>query len=161
MNKLRILSGFEFGYLAGAIEWVDRGQKPIATCGARQLSLPEVAFLKQDLRRALSIPAAHGRIGGFVLRQTDRWFLWGVYKYRWALDALLYLYLERDHPAWIAGLVFGYSPDAIAKHLQESCTTRSASRSAGSRTSDKMEIVGPSLRQRNRRIPYMRRRRFP
>ena len=110
-NRLEILSGYESGLLALAIEWVGRGSKPIAEVCSGRFSSSQLCSLKRDIGSVLSTTNEPG-ISAYLLHRKNGWCEYGVYRFAWALEALLYVSKHNCAP-WLQGLVFGYSPEAI------------------------------------------------
>jgi len=116
-NQLNILTDYEFGSLVSAIEWVGRGSKPVAEVCSQKLPPAKICDLKRDIRLALLL-ANEPNISGYILYRKNGWCEYGVYRFSWVMEALLFISRKNSAP-WLQGLVFGYSPDAIERYCQE------------------------------------------
>lgn len=123
MADFSILSDFEVARSLAAIEAVGRASKPVAEVGNVKLSSSRVAELDGDLAQCLRL-AGEPEVKPFVLREEGGRWSYGFYRHSWARDALEFL--RRRHRGarlsaydrdWIAGLLFGYSPEAIQRFL--------------------------------------------
>lgn len=157
MTKTRILSDFELGRLVAGIESVRNGVRPIARCGSMAISRVDMNALRSEISRALWRPCRTHRnrerpVQGFIRKQGG-YVLWGVYRFRWAFDALSYLELER-HPSGrhLYALLLGYSAERVAE-VSKSDTKSSASRSKGRFSNGTLEIVRPYGSPIGRRTP--------
>ncbi len=120
-----ILTEYERGRAQIAIEWVARSQKPIVEIGGRSLKNCDLNALAEDLN--LCIAQSGEVVLGFVIPFgiTD-YCCYGFYRERWAIKALLSvqdnesLSLNPQNRAWVQGLLFGYSPDAIQRFISSS-----------------------------------------
>jgi len=121
LNEFRILTEYEYSRAQIAIEWIARAEKPIAEIGGRPIKGCDFQALIYDLNRCISLSGE--RVRAFVMPDKARGFCcYGFYRYRWAVEALLFLWGEksgpfRSHSLWMQGLIFGYSPGAIEKFI--------------------------------------------
>lgn len=111
-----LLRDYEVGRCISAIEWVARGEKPIAEIAARSLSSAELKRLTKELEGI--IETALEPVRGYILPLADSgMYAFGFYSAPWAIEARLFLELY-DCPDWLQGLVFGYSPHSIQKFIE-------------------------------------------
>ena len=147
----KILTEYERGRAQIAIEWVARAQKPIVEIGGRSLKNCDLNALAEDLN--LCIAESGEVVKGFVIPfGTTDYCCYGFYCESWAIKALLSvqenesLSLNPQNRAWIQGLLFGYSPDAIQRFISASSLIQ-ASREHCLCTVGKVEIfhISPAL----------------
>lgn len=118
------LSNFEAGRCLSAIEWVSRGDKPLAEVGCVRLELAEVGRLQAALDDLLGRAGETG-IRAYILQLADlRMYAYGFYAEPWTIEARLFLE-ENACPDWLQGLLFGYSPSSIQAFINSSDEPRS------------------------------------
>lgn len=119
MPDFTILSDFEVARSIAAIEAVGRAVKPVAEVGNVKVPDSRVRQLQGDLKHCLSLASERG-VQGFIRKEEGGRWSYGFYRHPWVLDALQFLHrqkLSAYHRDWIAGLLFGYTPDAIQRFL--------------------------------------------
>lgn len=121
MSSYNVLSEFERGACANAIEFIARCGKPVVEVGSRVLSeVQPVEHLESDLRGCIA--ESGEEVSAYVLENEPRAWAYGFFAKPWVLAALRFLYQEQGvndayHRHWIAGLLFGYEADAIGAFL--------------------------------------------
>jgi hypothetical protein len=121
IDALAILTEYEAGHVITAVEWIARAGKPIMEIGGRIVHERDMEALAHDLNHCLTL-AGEQDVRGFIMRERENWWLFGVYRYPWALAAFLYLQSEAPrlhgiHAHWIRGLLFGYDAEAIQRFI--------------------------------------------
>jgi hypothetical protein len=122
VQRLKVLSEYEFGRAQIAIEWVARGHKPIVELGGRLVDGPTLRWLVDDLN--LCVAESGEQVRGFVVPEKPRGFCcYGFYRYPWAIEALMDMWrvtprgMNVARQIWQEGLIFGYSPEAIQRFI--------------------------------------------
>jgi hypothetical protein len=152
MQGFRLLSEYECGRAQMAIEWVARGQKPVAEIGGRPLAGCDLRALACDLGRCVARSGESVR--AFVIPDgVSGYCCYGFYRYPWAIDALRFAWGSRQRRSdlrqslwWIQGLVFGYSPAAIQRF------SSSVSGARGSSPHSRQRIEGRPVYRRLGRV---------
>jgi hypothetical protein len=156
VSSCRVLTEYECGRAQIAIEWVARGQKPIAEIGGRPITDCDISALACDLD-GLICKSGESVFGFLAPEGADR-CMYGFYKYPWAIGALLHvLGIERApegarQSSWLQGLVFGYSPSAIQEFISSGCAGPESNSHPSPYNLGKVGIYGtlaPLVRRRN------------
>lgn len=113
-----ILSDYEMGKVMAAIEIVAATSKAIVEIAGRNaIGLSE---LVSDLEQCVSLSGLSGvRVW---TRESGGRVRYGIYREKWALDALDFLdrtSLSSLDRAWISGLLFGYRSEAIQQFIEK------------------------------------------
>lgn len=121
-GALAVLTEFEAGCCAVAIESITRLGKPIAEVCTRRIEESRIPSLESDLLRCLESSGQAASVKGFIRRVDEARVSFGFFTHPWALEALEYLdqhrsQIEARHVDWIEGLLFGYQADAIQAFL--------------------------------------------
>ena len=118
MWKPRVLYEYEIGRAMSAIEEILLRNKPIADLGIR--SGGKKSDLIHDLRACIQSRKAQGKV--FVwINKVDGRFNYGFYSHHCILDAMHHMLHSDIDPMLrhvFLGLIFGYSPDSIAKFVR-------------------------------------------
>jgi hypothetical protein len=123
MMTMKVLTEYEVGRAVWAAEIIAKTDKPITEVGAR---VCQVKDLQDDLAQVLKLASesAEVRIWTHPAKLAEsadeiRW-RYGFSKETWPYRALQFLdaiQLDDRDRAWINGLLFGYRPDAIQRHI--------------------------------------------
>lgn len=132
-----VLSDDDMSRVMTAVETVALTGKVIEEVGGRKSN--NVPGLVADLEQCIELS---GHAGVHVwTRESGGRVRYGVYRERWALDALDFLDradLAGLDRAWISGLLFAYRPEAIQQFIDQNCGgSRASSESAQAQRSAK------------------------
>ena len=129
LDGFRLLSEYECGRAQIAIEWVARAQKPVVEIGGRPETECDLRALAHDLNRCIA--RSGETVRAFVIPDgTPRYCCYGFYRYPWAVEAMIFAWGKNARRpnsrqwAWIQGLIFGYSPDAIQRFISSASVSR-------------------------------------
>ena len=113
----KILSEFELGLAAAAIEEVARLDKPLAEVGCRDGNRDDI---EHDLKQCLNGRPQEEQISVWIRQRGERW-AFGFYRAPWVMRAMDYLERADVEPSdrhWISGLLFGYRASAIQTFIE-------------------------------------------